>query len=161
MDNDKPFKRFVIAAGILVRDRSVLLVENHWPSKTAWTLPGGVVEPSESVTDALKREFREETNLDIVEAGQLGYVLQNRVSTLNEEGMVLAFHVQSVSGELAVLDDEFVRNARFVPFEELQSMLTSPVNLTPLENFLEAPSKGAIYYYFDNFDGGVKLRVAS
>ena len=161
MDNDKPFKRFVIAAGILVRDRSVLLVENHWPSKTAWTLPGGVVEPSESVTDALKREFREETNLDIVEVGLLGYVLQNRVSTLNEEGLVLAFHVQSVSGKLAALNDEFVRNARFVPFEELQSMLTSPVNLTPLERFLEAPSKRAIFYYFDDCDGGVKLRFTS
>ena len=158
MDNDRPFKRFVIAAGILVRDRCVLLVENHWPSLTAWTLLGGVVEPSESVTDALEREFREETNLDIVEVGQLAYVLQNRMSTLSEEGLVLAFHVQSASGNLAALDDEFVRNARFVPIEELPSLLTSPVSLTPLKNFLEAPSKRATFYYFDDCDGGENLR---
>ena len=158
MKSDKPFKRFVIAAGILVRNQRVLLVENHWGDKIAWTLPGGVVEPEESVLDALKREFREETNLEIAEVGRLCYVLQNRVVTLNEEGLILAFHAQSTHGEVAVQDDEYVRKARFVPFEELLFILTSPINLIPVESFLEASSRRAAYYYFDDCEGAAKLR---
>ena len=92
----------------------------------------------ENVLDALKREFREETNVDIIKVEQQVYVLQNRMSKLNEEGLGLAFHVKSASCELAVLDDKLFGNARFMPFEVLQFVLTSPVNLSPLESFLEA-----------------------
>ena len=158
VDLDRPCKRFVIAAGILVRDGCVLLVENQWGDKIEWTLPGGVVEPEESVMDALQREFREETSLEMVECGRLAYVLQNQVTSRREEGLVLAFQVRSARGELAVVNDEYVRGARFVPIAELQCTLPNPVHLLPLERFLEAPAQRTRFYGFDDCDGEVQLR---
>ena len=54
------------AQGILERDGRVLLAKRaHEPRKGYWDLPGGFVEESESPADGLRREFREETGLDV------------------------------------------------------------------------------------------------
>jgi 8-oxo-dGTP diphosphatase len=44
----------------------VLLVKRaHEPLKGQWSLPGGAVEVGETVTEAVAREVREETGLDV------------------------------------------------------------------------------------------------
>lgn len=53
--------------GIVVApDGDILLVRsNKW--KDLWTIPGGKIEIGESTTDALIREIKEETNLNVVD----------------------------------------------------------------------------------------------
>jgi 8-oxo-dGTP diphosphatase len=52
--------------GILERDGRVLLARRaHEPRRGHWDLPGGFVEETEGPVDALRREFREETGLDV------------------------------------------------------------------------------------------------
>ena len=52
--------------GILVRDGRVLLAKRaHEPRKGWWDLPGGFLAETETPEDGLRREFREETALDI------------------------------------------------------------------------------------------------
>jgi 8-oxo-dGTP pyrophosphatase MutT (NUDIX family) len=63
--------RMMVAAGAVVRDSlgRVLLVKHvpdyrsYWAGK--WICPGGKIKPGESVREAVVREVREETGLDI------------------------------------------------------------------------------------------------
>jgi len=57
----------VVGVGaVIVRDGRALIIKRaHEPRKGEWSLPGGLLELGESLTDAVRREIREETNLDI------------------------------------------------------------------------------------------------
>jgi ADP-ribose pyrophosphatase YjhB (NUDIX family) len=57
----------VVGVGaVIVRDGRALVVKRgHEPRKGEWSLPGGLVELGESLVDALRRELREETGLDV------------------------------------------------------------------------------------------------
>lgn len=52
--------------GILERDGRVLLARRaHEPRQGYWDLPGGFLDETEDPLDGLRREFREETGLEI------------------------------------------------------------------------------------------------
>lgn len=54
----------VAAMGILYNEEKGLLLEKRTDTGE-WCTPGGAIELGESLEDALKREIKEETNLDI------------------------------------------------------------------------------------------------
>lgn len=71
MNATSPKKRIVVAAGILERpDGAILLGQRPegkpWPGW--WELPGGKLEPGESVLDALRRELHEELGIQVTRA---------------------------------------------------------------------------------------------
>ena len=88
-----------VGQGILIEDGKVLLSGNRWYSNKplAWTLPGGRAEDSEGVIEAVVREWREETGLE-VEVLDLAYVSEFR-SVLNKRlFLACAFIVRRISG---------------------------------------------------------------
>jgi ADP-ribose pyrophosphatase YjhB (NUDIX family) len=59
--------------GAVVRNGQVLYVcRNYEPHKGTWTLPGGYAEHSETLDEAVIRELREETGVEIRVAGVVG-----------------------------------------------------------------------------------------
>ena len=59
--------RVTVAVGaVIVQDASLLLVQRaHDPGAGRWAVPGGRVEPGETLAEAVRREVREETGLEV------------------------------------------------------------------------------------------------
>jgi ADP-ribose pyrophosphatase YjhB (NUDIX family) len=74
---------------VVRRGGDVLLV----PEDETWALPGGVVEPNESVAAALDRKVTEETGLSDVQVGPLLWVARYEVG--GEAWQTYGFEVRS------------------------------------------------------------------
>lgn len=87
---------------ILVRDGRVLLVRHRY-APWAWTLPGGGVGRGESAEQALIREIREETGLQLrAIAGEIG----TYIGPMQGDDRITVFHGDDVA-ELAAAGVNF------------------------------------------------------
>ena len=83
-------------SGLIVRDGRVLLVRRgKEPFKGYWSLPGGGIEPGETLAEAVRREVLEETALE-VEVGDEAW--------RSPRGIVV-FYADVRGGELCAGDD--------------------------------------------------------
>ncbi|MFN7544284.1 MAG: NUDIX hydrolase [Acidobacteriota bacterium] len=94
---------------LIYRESQVLLVQRgKEPLKGYWSLPGGAVEAGEPLVEALRREVREETGLD-VGIERLGEIFER---ILRDESGVVEYHYvlvdyvcEVLGGELQAGDD--------------------------------------------------------
>jgi 8-oxo-dGTP diphosphatase len=110
----------IVGVGAVVFDDEgrVLLVERGKPpSLGLWSIPGGRLEPRETLAQAVAREVLEETGL-IVEVGALACVLERFGDDYHF--VLLDYHARVCGGRLAAASD--ARAARFVRFEELRDL---------------------------------------
>ena len=92
-------KKFVICVdGVYVKDGKLLLLKRGVePFKGCWHVIGGHVEEDETLKEAVKREFKEETGLDVVVGSIVGSRLEE---TLDRIKIIIAFQVVSAKGEV-------------------------------------------------------------
>jgi 8-oxo-dGTP diphosphatase len=85
-------KKPVVGVGAVILDGDKILLEKrkNAPSKGKWSVPGGLVELGEDVEQAVIREVKEETGLDVYEPRLVDVV--NYVS-LGERGAVMYHYV--------------------------------------------------------------------
>jgi 8-oxo-dGTP diphosphatase len=85
-------KKPVVGVGAVILDGDKILLEKrkNEPSKGKWSVPGGLVELGESVEQAVIREVKEETGLEVYEPRLVDVV--NYVS-LGEKGAVVYHYV--------------------------------------------------------------------
>lgn len=99
----------VAVAGLIENEEGQILMIKS-PDR-GWEIPGGQVEARETLTDALKREVKEETGIDI-EVGDLKAVHSNITKRVQPDGISpigsivsFGFTGRAVSGELTTSDE--------------------------------------------------------
>lgn len=129
-------KQIVMALGLIEDEENIALVLNRWPIGEVWSLPGGRLEPGESLTDCVVREVQEETGL-LVAPVELACVIDAHNQPHESHFLVHVFSCRVVTGSLrSPAADEFVIEARWAKREEFARFVTWPIYRDPILAYL-------------------------
>jgi len=116
-------KKPVVGVGAIILDGDQILLEKrkNAPSKGKWTVPGGLVDLGESMEQAVIREVKEETSLEVYDPRLVDVV--NYIS-LDEKGAVM-YHYVIVDYLVTVKDGKLKAASdadalKWVPFSEVE-----------------------------------------
>ncbi len=133
-----PGQTRVPCVGVVVCDdvgRLLVVLRGRAPAAGHWSIPGGRVEPGETLEQAAAREAREETGLDVVVHGVVGTV---ELAGIDDEVYAVTDFAATVEGNMAgraaVAGDDAV-DVRWVSRDELRQLPTSPGLLDTLEEW--------------------------
>jgi mutator protein MutT len=122
VSHEFPTAPVVGVGAVVVNDGQALIIKRaNDPYKGQWSIPGGRVELGESLADAVRRELREETGLEVM-VGPLIEVF-DRIQ-LDDDGalryhfVIIDYLCRAVAGTLLAGDD--ADEARWVTSDELE-----------------------------------------
>ena len=121
---EQKYQISVRVTAIVLQENKILLVKQR-VGRRDWSLPGGRLEQSEKIGDALKREILEETGLS-VEIERFLYLTE----TPGDHLIHLSFLCRCLSGSIRLPTNEFdqnpIKDVRFVKTSELSAYGFSP-----------------------------------
>lgn len=128
--------------GILIKDNSILLLDQNVEDSRSWSLPGGTLEEGETLEQALVREMREETGLEVA-VNDFLYICDNIAP--NRHVVHLTFLVTEIGGTIGEItegvDTNVIRNVVYVPIEDLEKHgFSSKFKVLVQQNF---PNRGS------------------
>jgi ADP-ribose pyrophosphatase YjhB (NUDIX family) len=132
----------VRAAGVLLADGRILLVNHVKHGRSYWVLPGGHVNFGETLEQALVREMKEECDLDVT-VGPLLIVHDY----INADNHVVnnTFRIEAKSADFHVRPEGSLKGARWVPLEELDRIDLKPSIADVLRKIVNSPPTNPVY----------------
>jgi mutator protein MutT len=121
MNREYPSQPIIGVGAVILENDAVLLIRRgKEPLKGIWSIPGGALEIGESLTDAVRREVREEVGLEI-EVHEIVEVFER--ITRDDQGEIRYHYVlvdyicRPAGGTLAAADD--ADDARWIARSDL------------------------------------------
>ena len=110
LDDRRYPQRPIIGVGALIlkRDRILMAQRGKQPLMGWWSLPGGALETGESLAEAVRREVREETGLDIRPLGVLEIferIMRDAAGAVEYHYVLIDYMCRAIGGTLAAGDD--------------------------------------------------------
>ena len=118
----------VRVAGILIEDERILLIEHTKNNKKYWLVPGGGVDWGESAAEALIREFKEETSLDI-EVEKFLFISETIAPDKQKHVINLYFKIKKAENSSNIMklgEEEMLTDLRFIPEDEMKNIKLYP-----------------------------------
>ena len=122
-----PTRPFLAVSAAIFRDGRVLIVRRAQPpANHLFTLPGGAVELGETLAEAVIREVREETGLEIEPLEPAGYrqvIARDAAGRIERHFVILPFAARWIAGEISL--NEELAEARWLEPSELSGLKTT------------------------------------
>ena len=167
MENDRPGPTLTLSVGgVALKDQKVLLVRRSSAGREGdWQIPGGFVDPGETLAASVRREVFEETGVEGTVLGLLAVL--NRVS--EEENNTYVVFLLSSDQSSAVPDGHEVDAAEFFSLGQLSTLprlqalsellarcaLSTPPVVFPAYRHRRIPSESAVLCVGDNAGGQI------
>jgi ADP-ribose pyrophosphatase YjhB (NUDIX family) len=145
-------KLFVLGTGLLRRGDSVLLVCCRYEGEPnpLWALPGGGQETTETLPATVRREFLEETSLD-VDVADIAYVSESVDRAHDLHVLNCTFWAREAdSSTIPRPADPKVVEARFVPVDEAPALLRADVIRIPVSAALRGQEHPRYFCFHDS-----------
>jgi 8-oxo-dGTP diphosphatase len=114
-----PIPSIGVGGVLFNKHHQVLLIKrNQAPAQGLWSIPGGKLEPGESLVEACRREYYEETNLE-VEVKQIVAVVERRLEGFHY--VIVDFYVELVDEDKCIpVAQSDVADAKWVSLDGLE-----------------------------------------
>jgi ADP-ribose pyrophosphatase YjhB (NUDIX family) len=123
-----PERPYLAVSAAIIRDGKILVVRRaRAPAHGLYSLPGGVVEVGETLEQAVAREVREETGMEIEPVGLAGFretIARDGDDRVERHFVILCFAARWRAGE-PVLNEE-LSEARWIDPAEIANLSTTP-----------------------------------
>jgi 8-oxo-dGTP diphosphatase len=123
-------------AAVIIENNKILLIAHKNNDKIYWLLPGGGVNPFESLEQALIRELKEELNI-AVKVGDVGLICDSIAPDNSKHIVNICFFCVYDSGEFSLCNEQRLYDFSFYNFDELDQLIIFPPIKKELKNFLK------------------------
>lgn len=131
--------RLIPAASAVVPDRDGRILLTRRRDNNLWTIPGGAMEPGESISQTAVREVKEETGVDVEVVSLVGiYSNPNHVVEYDDgevrQQFSICFACRPIGGEPAPSDE--TSDVGYFPPNELEELDIHPSIRLRIEHYL-------------------------
>lgn len=122
-----PNRPILAVSAAIIRDGRVFIARRaRGPALGVWTMPGGMVEAGETLSEALTREILEETSMTIEPialAGHREVVVRDGDGRVSRHFVIMCFASRWIGGDTRLNDE--LDEAKWVRTSELKDLKTT------------------------------------